>query len=83
MITDSGGIQNESYFMRKNCLILREETEWKELVENNFNSLCGFSHKTILEKFNNRSHLSSNFNKQFYGKGNTADKILKILSSKF
>jgi UDP-GlcNAc3NAcA epimerase len=83
MITDSGGIQKESYFMRKNCLILREETEWRELVENNFNSLCGFNHNIILEKYNNRSHLSSNFDKQFYGDGNTADKILKILSSKF
>ncbi len=83
MITDSGGIQKESYFMRKNCLILREETEWNELVENNFNSLCGFNYKTILNKFNERFLLNSNFNDKFYGDGNTAHKILKILTTKF
>jgi len=33
VITDSGGVQKESFFFKKPCVILRKETEWKEIVE--------------------------------------------------
>lgn len=33
IITDSGGVQKEAYFFNKACIIMRSETEWKEIVE--------------------------------------------------
>lgn len=33
VMTDSGGIQKEAYYFEKPCVILRKETEWKELID--------------------------------------------------
>ena len=33
VMTDSGGLQKEAYYMHKYCITLRNETEWTELVE--------------------------------------------------
>ncbi len=33
VITDSGGVQKEAYFFKKPAIILRQETEWIEIIE--------------------------------------------------
>lgn len=41
VITDSGGLQKEAFFNHKPCVIIREETEWLELVEHGYAKIVG------------------------------------------
>jgi UDP-GlcNAc3NAcA epimerase len=52
IITDSGGVQKEAFFFQKPCIILRDETEWIELVQNGNAMLVGADEIKILKSFN-------------------------------
>ena len=47
IVTDSGGLQKEAYFFKKPCVILREQTEWVEIVENGNAILTGADNSKI------------------------------------
>lgn len=78
VITDSGGLQKESYFFHKPTLILRDETEWIELVENEVAILVGSDTKRILEGFT-KLHSGIVFPPNLYGDGEASHKIINIL----
>ncbi len=50
VLTDSGGLQKEAYFLKKPCITLRDETEWIETLEGNWNFIVGADKEKILEK---------------------------------
>ena len=79
VISDSGGIQKEAYFLHKNCIVLREETEWTELIKSKNNILTGTTKQKIIKAFKNRKSLNQDFNDPIYGKGKTAELIIKTL----
>ena len=81
IITDSGGLQKEAYFFRKNCITLRQETEWTELVENGYNILAGNETREIENAFDIMSQRQNNFDVELYGTGSAAAQIARHLKS--
>lgn len=78
VITDSGGLQKEAYFFKKMSVILREETEWTEIIDNKAALLVGNNRKRIVEGFNALKNFKPIF-KNIFGDGNSADVITKTI----
>jgi len=78
IITDSGGVQKESHFHKKPCIVLRKETEWIELVANGSVKLVDAKPDLIRNEFEGfmRSGQALEF-PGFYGDGKTAEFILR------
>jgi len=78
VMTDSGGLQKEAFFFAKPCMTMRDETEWVELIENNFNVLVGADKDKIITTYKNHN-FNSNFDINLYGKGTAAKNILNAI----
>ena len=79
ILTDSGGVQKEAFFYKVPCLTLRDESEWVETIELGWNKLCGADYQVIIEQWKGLESWTGDETAEPYGKGNAADKILKLL----
>lgn len=79
LITDSGGIQEESAFLQKKSIVCRTTTERKEGI-GTFSTLCQCP-KDLYKIFKNTKIEIVNKSCP-YGDGNSCDKILNILKQK-
>ena len=79
IITDSGGLQKEAYFFKKPCVILREQTEWIEIVDNG-NALLAGTDTTLIVQHSAALLAKKDFTyPPFYGDAHAAEAICEII----
>ena len=83
IMTDSGGVQKESYFFEKPCMIMRDETEWVELLELGTAQLCGADEEKIVQSYKELIGKKDLKFPEIYGDGHAAKFILKKILENF
>lgn len=78
VLTDSGGVQKEAFFLRIPCVTLRAETEWVETVETNWNTLVDCDPNRIVQAALGAKPGIESVSP--YGDGHAAEKIVKLLN---
>jgi len=81
VISDSGGVQEEAPSFGKKIIVLRKTTERQEIIENGYGILIKRMEKDyILNEIRKFSTKHIIINKNPFGDGNAADKIIKIIN---
>lgn len=78
VVTDSGGLQKEAYFLGKRCITIRDETEWTELVEIGANRVVGADRNAIRDAF--QWALGDLRVEPVYGSGDAGPRIANLLA---
>jgi len=81
ILTDSGGVQKEAYWLGVPCITLRNETEWVETVNTGWNVLAGTEAEKIVHCI--RTYTISHVHPPLYGDGNAAIRCVAILENEY
>jgi UDP-GlcNAc3NAcA epimerase len=79
ILTDSGGVQKEAYWLGVPCVTLRDETEWIETVQAGWNVLVGADSNLICEMV--RTMAPHSHRPVLYGDGRAAIQVMQALSA--
>ena len=77
ILTDSGGLQKEAYWLGVPCVTMRQETEWVETVEAGWNMLAGSDTEKIMEAV--RGFEPDPRRPALYGDGSAAARCVDLL----
>jgi len=78
VLTDSGGVQEETCILNRPCVTLRDNTERPETIEVGSNILSGVNPETIIDCVNIIINRKKNWDNPF-GNGDSGKKIVDIL----
>ena len=77
IVTDSGGVQKEAFFLGKPCITMRDETEWVETVENGWNVIVGADAEKITQAINSFDPTIER--KNYFGNGTAARQMADLI----
>lgn len=77
ILTDSGGLQKEAYWLGVPCVTMRDETEWVETVGAGWNRVVGSDSEKIVHAV--QSFAPATSRPVLYGDGNAAAKCVDLL----
>lgn len=84
VITDSGGLQKESYWLGRPVMVTRDETEWGEIVRAGAAFLVGTRGAKIREGYKKLGRVKpSSFSatKRIFGHGNASENVVRVISN--
>lgn len=79
VVTDSGGVQKEAYFLKTPCTTLRDQTEWIETLKNEWNVLSSIEVEEIISKIQRELICLEYSQPKSFGEGNAALKICQAI----
>jgi len=81
VLTDSGGVQEESCILKVPCVTLRDNTERPETIDAGSNMLAGTNAEKILEAADRMIDIPRIWNNPF-GNGDAANRIMEVCKKK-